>query len=170
MKIFLLFVYYVVLKNLPSNSISPVFPIARRFVLKFLFEKMGDKVNIASNVRFGRGSKISIGDRSGIGQDSLLVAMESINIGCDVMIGPQVMMLTGGHAYDHPELSLINHNSICNPIKIGDDVWIGARVIILPGVEISNRVIVGAGSVVTKNLPANGIYAGNPAKLIKNLE
>jgi len=142
----------------------------RASFVRYIFQYSGENVNIATGVRFGRGSKISIGNRSGLGEGCYLVAMDKITIGNDVMIGPEVMMLTGGHDFKDKNKTLIKQEVIVQPIKIGNDCWIGARVIILPGVEIGDRVIVGAGSVVTKSLAKNGVYAGNPAKKIKELE
>lgn len=134
-----------------------------------LFSYVGEGVNIQSGVRFGRGSLISIGTNSGLGEGSYLVAMASICIGHDVMVGPQVMMLTGGHAYDDSCRRLIDQKVMTAPISIGSDVWIGARVIILPGVTIGDRVVIGAGSVVTKDLPSGSLCAGVPCKVIKRI-
>ena len=142
---------------------------ARFYIARRLFSYVGDNVNIQAGVRFGRGSLISIGTNSGLGEGSYLVAMASLIIGRDVMVGPQVMMLTGGHAYDDIELRLIDQKIIAAPITIGDDVWIGARVIVLLGVTIGNRVVIGAGSIVTKSIPSHSLCAGIPCKVIKNI-
>ncbi|MCU8205253.1 acyltransferase [Vibrio vulnificus] len=95
--------------------------------------------------------------------------MDDIKIGNDVMIGPEVMILTGGHDYKNRALLLREQKILTAPVSIGNDCWIGSRVIILPGVSICDRVIVGAGSVVSKSIQEPGIYAGNPAKKIKDL-
>jgi maltose O-acetyltransferase len=161
--------YYSILRFLPSNSTCKTCVRARRFFVKYIFNFVGCNVNIASGVRFGSGKKISIGNNSGIGENSYLVAMASITIGDDVMIAPEVMILTGGHEYNNPELLLRNHPSIAAPIKIGNDCWISARVIILPGVSITDRVIIAAGSIVTNSITESGIYGGNPARKIKDI-
>jgi maltose O-acetyltransferase len=141
----------------------------RRLAARHIFQSCGDRINIAQGVRFGRGGRISIGTNSGIGEDSYIVCIEDVIIGRDVMMGPEVMILTGGHDYTNPSLRLIDQKITSAPVIIGNDVWIGARAIILPGVCVGDRSIIGAGSVVTKDVPAGFIVAGNPAKSIKSL-
>ncbi|NCS32003.1 acyltransferase [bacterium] len=122
-----------------------------------------------SSVRFGRGTRLSIGNNSGIGENSYIVCMNDVCIGNNVMIGPELMILTGGHDFTNPDLRLIDQKILTAPVVICDDVWIGARVLLLPGVEVGTRSIVGAGSVVTRDAPSNAIVAGNPAKVIKQI-
>lgn len=141
----------------------------RASVVRGIFRSVGKNVNIAAGVRFGKGKNISIGDNSGIGQNSSLGSMGSIIIGKNMMIAPEVKILTGGHDYSDPKKTLIDQFSVVADVVIGDDCWIGARAIILPGVVIADRVIVGAGSVVVKSLNYSGIYAGNPAVKVKAL-
>jgi len=169
MNILYLALYYGLARFLPSSSACNVCVKLRRYLINKIFYYAGSNVNIAQGVVFGRGGKISIGNNSGIGECSRLVAMESIIIGDDVMIAPEVLMLTGGHKYDDPNIFLREHESLTAPIKIGSDCWIGARAIILPGVAVCNRVIIAAGSVVTKSITESGIYGGNPAKKIKDI-
>lgn len=168
-KTFFLILYYSFLIYLPSNSSCKFCVRIRTWCVRHIFSSVGKKVNIAQGVRFGSGAKIKIGDNSGIGEDCYLVAMAPISIGNDVMIAPQVMFLTGGHKYDDPSLLLREHESLTAPIEIGNDCWIGARAIILPGVKMADRVIIAAGSVVTKDITSSGLYGGNPAKKLKEL-
>ncbi|NOI82325.1 acyltransferase [Vibrio tubiashii] len=170
MKIIWLLIYYLIGIYLPSSSFSLVGVRIRAYLVSKIFAYVGSNVNIGQGVYFGRGSLISIGNSSGIGEKSRLVAMDKITIGDDVMIAPEVLVLTGGHDYNDPQLLLREQVSTIAPVNIGDDCWIGARAIILPGVSITNRVIIGAGSVVTKSINESGIYAGNPAKKIKGLD
>lgn len=164
-----LVIYYSFLIFLPSNSVCKFCVKLRGACLKYIFNSIGSNVNIASGVRFGSGSLISIGDNSGLGERNYLVCMAPIKIGNDVMIAPEVMFLTGGHEYNDPAILLIHQPSVVAPISIGNDCWIGARAIILPGVCITNRVIIAAGSVVTKNISESGIYGGNPVRKIKDI-
>lgn len=157
--------YYGFFRYFPST----VGVILRRLAARRIFQSSGDRINIAQGVRFGRGGRISIGANSGIGEDSYIVCIEDVVIGRDVMMGPEVMILTGGHDYTNPRLRLIDQKITSAPVIIGNDVWIGARVIILPGVHLGDRCIVGAGSVVTKDVRAGVIVAGNPAKFIRSL-
>ena len=168
-RLFALVCYYLIASRLPTIHGLVNGVVIRRFLCKYIFPEMGANVNVAASVRFGTGGKISIGNNSGLGEGSFLVSMDEIRIGDDVMVGPEVMMLTGGHEYTDPSKLLVDQGRVIAPIKIGNDVWIGARVIILPGVTIGKRVVVGAGSVVTKDLPNNSVCAGVPCKVLKTI-
>jgi acetyltransferase-like isoleucine patch superfamily enzyme len=123
---------------------------------------------------FGSFSNVSCGNRVYIGPYSNFIALLSnITIGNDVIIAPEVMIITGNHRYDwvgRTMYSITNAEKNIDddlPVIIEDDVWIGARSIILKGVTIGEGSIVGAGSIVTKNVPPFSIAAGNPARVIK---
>jgi maltose O-acetyltransferase len=91
-----------------------------------------------------------------------------VTIGSNVMMGPDVIILAHGHAFDRCDIPMNAQGSPADrPVTIGDDVWIGARVIILPGVSVGSGVILGAGAVVTKDVPDWVIAAGNPARVVK---
>ena len=90
-------------------------------------------------------------------------------IGDNVDIGTQFYINTNNHRVEDEKKPLAYQGAILNEIEIGSDIWIGARVTILSGVKIENRVVVGAGSVVTKILETGHIYAGVPAKKIKKI-
>jgi maltose O-acetyltransferase len=121
-------------------------------------------VNIEKGALFP--SRMSIGDRSSIGIDSRINGM--VQIGCDVMMGPQVLIYTRNHCIDCTEVPMINQGvTEESPVVIEDDVWIGARVIILPGVRIGKGSIIAAGAVVSKDVPPYSIVGGVPAKVIK---
>lgn len=169
MKYLSLILYYAFLRFLPSRSSGNMGVKLRSLAAKKIFKKVGSNLNIASGVMFGRGARISIGTDSGIGEGSRIVCMDDVNIGDDVMIGPEVMILTGGHAIDDPVIRLIDQKIVTAPVIIEDDVWIGARAILLPGVTVGSRSVVAAGSVVTKDVSSGTLVGGNPAKLIKKL-
>ena len=89
-------------------------------------------------------------------------------IGNNVMMGPEVIIYTSGHKHDRIDIPMMEQGSSeVQPVKIGNDVWIGGRVIILPGVKVGNGAIIGAGAVVTKDVPDYAIVGGNPAKVIR---
>ena len=91
-----------------------------------------------------------------------------ITIGNDVFFGHDCMVLTGGHNYTLRGQER-QHSSDNKPIVIKDGVWIASGSIILGGVIIGENAVIGAGSVVTKDIPANQLWAGNPARFIKNI-
>lgn len=108
-----------------------------------------------------------MGDRSQLGEN--LKAEADLILGNDVLMGPDVIMLSSSHAFDRLDLPINQQGARPrHPIVIGNDVWIGTRVIILPGVRIGDHAIIGAGSVVTKDVPPLAIIGGNPARFIRS--
>lgn len=165
--IFLIF-YYVVAAHIPMQPF-PGYKLGyyvRRLLINKLLRFSGKEIVVKNKCYFGNGKRLKVGDRSQLGQNSRLNG--DITIGSDVMMGPDVIMMATSHAFDKIDLPINQQGeSVESPIIIGDDVWVGTRVIILPGVSIGSNSIIGAGSVVTKSFPNNSIIAGNPAKLIR---
>ena len=114
----------------------------------------------------GNKDLLTIGERFSCGDVSIMVNAE-VTIGHDVMIASGTRIITSTHDYNNNPMW---KHRVDRPIKIGNNVWIGAGVIILPGVIIGDYVVIGAGSVVTKHIPDRCVVAGNPAKLIKKLD
>lgn len=164
---FWLLLYYGLAARLPTsdrnNTLSTRF---RRWVCKHILPELGEAVEIRQNVYFGRGERLFLGDRSGIGRDALLGCDGHIRIGRDVMIGPQLMIFTEEHNYEGGK-PIRGQGYTVRDVTIGDGVWIGARVIITAGVTIGPGAVIGAGAVVTKDVPANAIVGGVPARIIK---
>ncbi|MBP5426667.1 MAG: acyltransferase [Clostridiales bacterium] len=163
-----LILYYLIAKHLPGSDF-PFLKISRKirgFLCKKIFKSCGKNVNIERGVFFGNGGEICLGDNSGIGINARLSG--PIEIGKDVMMGPDVIIYTKNHNYSDINVPMIKQGSTAkDKVVIEDDVWIGARVIILKGVHIRKGAVVGAGSVVTKDVLENEVVAGNPARLIK---
>lgn len=113
-------------------------------------------------------AKVSIGDRCLITIGSYWDLAAPIQVGNFVGVSPQVMLLTGTHDIHNP-LNRVGAME-ARPVTICDGVWLGARCMILPGVTVGEGAIVGAGAVVTKDVPANTIVAGVPAKIIRVLK
>jgi len=138
----------------------------RKFCAKPLFKYSGKNINIEKGAKFGYGENISIGNNSGIGVNAS-IPPDTI-IGDDVMMGPDCIIYASNHKYSDITIPMNKQgHEASKQTIIGNDVWIGGKVIILPGKIIGNGVIIAAGSIVTKNLEEYGIYGGNPAKLIK---
>lgn len=137
----------------------------RRQFAKMIATSCGKGVNIEKGASFTPG--LSIGDRSGVGIDCELTG--PITIGRDVMMGPEVIIYTSGHKFDRTDISMMDQGfTETKPVTIGNDVWLGRRVIIMPGVTIGDGSIIGAGAVVTKDIPAYSVAGGVPAKVIKS--
>ena len=124
----------------------------------------GKNVNIEKHAYFTPGLKI--GDNSGVGIRCEVNG--EVTIGNNVMMGPEVVIYTSSHAHDRTDITMIEQGSEeIKPVSIGNDVWIGRRAMIMPGVNIGNGCIVGAGAVVTKDVPDYCIVGGVPAKIVK---
>lgn len=149
------------------KSYYPMGNVAKRFryycAAKFI-DDIGKNVNIEPGAEI-MGS-VKIGDNSGIGVNAVIGG--SVTIGNNVMMGPDCSIYTKNHRFDKDKLKYVGYTDP-KPVIIEDDVWIGARVIILPGVTIGKGSTIGAGAVVAKDIPAYSVATGNPAKVVKNL-
>ena len=149
---------------LPESRHSRYAKWLRGVWAKGIIKSKGKKVNIERNAIFTPG--LSIGEYSGVGVRCELNG--PITIGKNVMMGPEVIIYTSGHKHDKTDIPMMDQGmEETKPVFIGDDVWIGRRVIIMPGVKIGNGVIIGAGAVVTKDIPDYCVVGGVPAKILK---
>jgi len=110
---------------------------------------------------------VSIGDRCLIGKGSGIVGHERIEIGDDVFTGHQVYITDANHGYEDPDLPIGRQFAPPRPVRIGSGSWLGHGSIVLPGVTIGEHVVVGAGSVVTDDLPDFTVAVGNPARVVR---
>jgi maltose O-acetyltransferase len=109
---------------------------------------------------------VSIGSKSGIGIDCSVGG--GTRIGSNVMMGPEVLIYTRNHCTSRVDIPMIEQGYREDaPVAIGDDVWIGARVIILPGVTVGPGSVLGAGAVISKDVPPFAVVVGNPARVVR---
>lgn len=145
--------------------------IGRPLVMNAGHMRIGDRVIIQSTtvrcelVAYPN-ALLEIGDRTWVGYGCSFAAHESIKIGSDCQFGPYTNVL------DNTYHDVVNHHQKppSRPVTIGDNVWVGTRAIILPGVSIGDGAVVGAGSVVTRDVPPRTVVAGNPARVLRTLE
>ena len=136
----------------------------RRWFAKHIMRYCSPTANIERNAHFG--NQISIGDRSSAGVDSKLYG--PITIGSNVMMGPECVIFTSNHISSRTDVPMIDQGmSKPEPVTIEDDVWIGQRCMVMPGVTIARGTIVAAGAVVTKDTLPYSVVGGVPAKLIR---
>ena len=129
-----------------------------------MFISAGKNINIQRNATIA--TNIQIGNNSGIGRNCVIG--KGTIIGDDVMMGPEVIVYTNSHNFSRTDIPMINQGyTEHEPVKIGNDVWIGSRVAIMPGVTIGNGVVIGTGAVVTKDVPDYAVVGGVPAKIIR---
>lgn len=161
---------YLAARYLPEScySIRWIGILSKRIRVFFasgFLSKCGKNVNIETRAMFG--FQVEIGDYSGIGVRAKLIG--PVIIGKYVNMGPDVLIHTRNHKTDDPTIPMQQQGfDVTKPVTIEDDVWIGERAIILPGVTIGHGSIIGAGAVVAKNIPAYSVAVGNPARVVKS--
>jgi maltose O-acetyltransferase len=152
-------------KSLNDSSVDRV--AARRQLIKELIPRSGRDVWIEPPFYCDYGSNITLGDRVYFNFNCTILDVAPVTIGADVKFGPGVHVYTATHPLDATERR--SGLEFGRPIEIGADTWIGGGAIICPGVHIGARSVVGAGSVVTKDLPADVVAVGNPCRVIRSI-
>ena len=151
------------------NALLPSATAERLSILKGLLGQVGDdEIMINQPFYCDYGKQISVGRRFFANFNLTVLDEAPVTIGDDCFIGPNVSIYTACHSTDPQERN--SRREWAEPVSIGDNVWIGGSVTILPGVHIGNNVTVGAGAVVTKDIPDGCIAAGNPARVIKTIQ
>ena len=144
------------------NNTMPFTPEYEERMRK-IFPEMGEGSSVLAPVTGVRFHEVKIGKNVIVMNGCLMMAAGGITIGDETQIAANVQLISNNH--DLEDRNVIT----CKPINIGKRVWVGAGATILPGVTIGDNSVVGAGSVVTKDVPADTIVAGNPAKFIKEI-
>ncbi|MPZ47418.1 MAG: sugar O-acetyltransferase [Betaproteobacteria bacterium] len=142
-------------------------PDERRRILEQLFGKGGDSVWMQPPFYCDYGANIELGERVFFNFNCVVLDVCRVRIGDFTLFGPAVQIYTPMHPFD---AALRRQQEFGKPVEIGADVWVGGGAIILPGVQIGSRAVIGAGSVVTRDVPEDVFAAGNPCRVIRALE
>jgi len=147
------------------NAGDPVDRTQREAQLRELLHEIGEGSEILSPFQCDYGYQISIGARAFINFGAIVLDSAAVTIGDDVQIGPRVQLITPTHPLDSARRRTGLERAA--PIAIDDDAWLAAGVIVLPGVTIGEACVIGAGSVVTRSMPARHLCHGSPCRPIR---
>lgn len=147
------------------HQLDPTDWDSRTQILQELLGHLGEDSWIEPPFRCDYGTQISIGDHFFANYDCIFLDVAPITIGNQVMFGPRVCLYTAGHPLDAATRN--TGLEFGKPIAIGDDVWLGGNVVVLPGVTIGVGTVVAAGSVVRRDLPPHVLAAGNPCQVLR---
>ncbi|ORX48710.1 trimeric LpxA-like protein [Piromyces finnis] len=151
------------------NSTKGADGIKRSKMLPQLFKHTGKGVFVERPITCEYGYNISMGDDCFMNYDCIILDNAEVTIGKHCLFGPRCQLITATHPIEYQERSGLCFD-IAKPIRIGNECFFGANVTVVPGVTIGDNVVVGAGSVVTKDIPSNTVVCGNPAKPIRQLK
>jgi maltose O-acetyltransferase len=149
------------------NMTRPTADEERRALLVELFDAFGAGAVLKPSFRCDYGSHISIGEETFINYDCVFLDCNRITIGREVQIAPRVQIYTATHPLD--AATRRSKQEFALPVVIKDGVWLGGGAIVCPGVTIGENTVVGAGSFVTRDLPAGVLAVGNPCRVLRNL-
>jgi acetyltransferase-like isoleucine patch superfamily enzyme len=147
---------------LPPNETAQIEKSIRN-----ILGKAGVNINVLAPFRCDYGTNIEIGDNFFANYNCIIIDVGRVTIGDNVMFGPNVSLYTAGHPL-HPESRNSGYEYGIG-IAIKNNVWIGGNTVINPGITIGENTVIGSGSVVTKDMPANVIAAGNPCRVIRSV-
>ena len=150
------------------NVLSPDKLDERKAILKELLGKTKKSFYIEQNFWCDYGYNIEVGENFYANHDCVMLDPAKITFGDNVFIAPQCGFYTAGHPLDVEARN--SGLEYAYPITVGNNVWFGGHVSVMPGVTIGDNVVIGAGSVVTKDIPSNVVAVGNPCKVLKKLE
>jgi maltose O-acetyltransferase len=150
------------LNDLPEDQSG-----VREQILKELIPDAGEGLWLQPPFYCDYGTNMKLGEKVFFNFNCVVLDVMQVKIGSRTMFGPAVQIYTATHPIDHKERA--SGLEFAKPVTIGEDVWIGGAAVICPGVTIGDRSIIGAGSVVTKDIPSDVIAAGNPCKVIRKI-
>lgn len=149
------------------NRLRPSQTKERMEILRKMFGKTKGNFTIVSPFFCDYGYNIEIGENFFMNMDCVILDGAKVKFGDNVFVAPQCGFYTAGHPLDVAKRTAGLEYAL--PITIGNNVWIGAHVSVLPGVSIGDNTVIGAGSVVTKDIPANVLAYGNPCRVIREI-
>ncbi len=129
--------------------------------------RLAERVALRRGVFLGGHGEISIGAGTALNEGCIVAALERVEIGANCMLAPRVYILDVDHVFDRSDIPIAEQGYDVAPVVIGDDVWIGTQAVICKGVSIGHGAVIGANSVVTRDIPAMAVAAGLPAKVIR---
>ncbi len=132
---------------------------------------IGDRGCVAKDVSIyfsDKNSRLEIGSDCYIGRNCMIGVYAPLNLGSYVMVAPYCYITTANHSFDKRDIPMLKQSMRAAPVVIEDDVWIGTRVVVLPGVTVGKGAVVAAGSVVNRDIPAYEIWGGTPARFLKH--
>ena len=149
------------------NQTSPNQEKERKVILEKLLAKCPNNIIIEPPFYCDYGYNIEIGEQFFSNMNFVILDGAKVTIGKNVFIAPNVAIYTAGHPISvHQRIAGLEY---AYPVTIGDNVWIGGNVVILPGVTIGKNCVIGGGSIVTKDIPENTVAVGNPCKVLRVL-
>ena len=149
------------------NNLPPEQTVEKKRLIKEILGKTGNEINIEAPFHCDYGYNIEVGENFFANYNFLVLDVGKVHIGDNAQIAPNVSVYTAGHPI-HPDSRNSGYEYGID-VKIGNNVWIGGNACIMPGVTIGDNVVIGAGSVVTKDIPSNVIAFGNPCKVIREI-
>lgn len=149
------------------NNLKPSNLEERKKLLKKILGKTKENIWVEPAFYCDYGYNIEVGENFYANHNLTILDANKVTFGDNVFIGPNCGFYTSGHPID----AEIRNRGIeyAKSISVGNDVWIGGNVVVLPGVTIGDNVVIGAGSIVTKDVPSNVVAVGNPCHVIKNI-
>lgn len=150
------------------NNLAPSRMAERKEIIEKLFGKVGNTYTVESPFFCDYGYNIEVGDNFFANYNCIILDGAKVTFGDNVFVAPGCGFYTAGHPLDVTQRNKGLEYAL--PISVGNNVWIGAHVIVLPGVSIGDNSIIGAGSVVTRDIPSNAVAVGNPCRVVRKLE
>lgn len=149
------------------NNLKPSNFDEKDRLIKKLFSKTGKQITVEQNFWCDYGYNISVGENFYMNHNCVILDGAKVEFGDNVFVAPNCGFYTAGHPLDCETRN--KGLEYAKPIKIGNNVWIGGNVVVLPGVTIGDNVVIGAGSVVNNDIKSNSVAVGNPCRIIKEI-